>query len=179
MPDLTKSSANTGHLDGFTQLFSDHQHWLLAWLIRKLGTRHHAEDIAQDTFMRVLNSPLPGFIQFPKALLATTATNLIIDEARRRKLEQAYLESLLLISEQDHAFSPEQYQEALDLLHQLANVLLSLSDKARQAFLMNMLEDMSYAEIALKLGVSVSMVKQYLAKAMVLCYQALHPVQPS
>lgn len=148
----------------------------MSWLVRKLGAHHHAEDIAQDTFTRVLHAPQQS-LQFPKAFLATTATNLIIDEARRRKLEQAYLESLLLISEHNHEFSPEQYQEALDILHQLSSVMLSLSDKARQAFLMHMLEDLTYAEIAHRLGVSTSMVKQYLAKAMVHCYQVLHPYQ--
>lgn len=157
------------------KLYAEHHHWLVCWLRKKLGSVHHADDYAQDTFLRVLLAPDSKVLRAPKAYLAATATNLMIDAARRRKLEQAYLESLMLISEDQHEFSPEQYQEAIDALNMLAAMLSNLPEKACRAFLMSRLEDLSYEEIAQRLGVSVSMVKQYLAKVIVHCYALLHP----
>lgn len=157
------------------QLYADYHHWLVCWLRKKLGSVHHADDYAQDTFVRVLLKPDGQVLRAPKAYLAATATNLMIDAARRRKLEQAYLESLMLIREGQHEFSPEQYQEAVEMLNALAAMLSGLPEKASRAFLMSRFEDLSYEEIAARLGVSVSMVKQYLAKVMVHCYALMHP----
>ncbi|MCB5184766.1 sigma-70 family RNA polymerase sigma factor [Methylobacillus gramineus] len=169
---ISNSTAITVNAVG--QLYVDHHHWLVCWLRKKLGSFHHADDVAHDTFLRVLLSPDTHILHAPKAYLAATATNLMIDAARRRKLEQAYLESLMLISEDQHEFSPEQYQEAIEVLSLLASMLSGLPDKPRRAFLMSRLEDLSYAEIADRLDVSVSMVKQYLAKVMVHCYALMH-----
>lgn len=36
------------------ELYSNHHGWLLGWLRRKLGCPQHAEDLAQDTFCRLL-----------------------------------------------------------------------------------------------------------------------------
>jgi RNA polymerase sigma-70 factor (ECF subfamily) len=53
-------------------------------------------------------------------------------------------------------------------------MLGTLSSKARAAFLYSRLDGMSHAEIAERLGVSVSRVRQYLAQAMRQCYVALY-----
>ena len=176
MQEQSISESTVLTADTVRQLYSQHHHWLVCWLRKKLGSVHYADDYAQDTFLRVLLAPDSKVLRAPKAYLAATATNLMIDAARRRKLEQAYLESLMLISEDQHEFSPEQYQEAIDALNMLAAMLSSLPEKACRAFLMSRLEDLSYEEIAQRLGVSVSMVKQYLSKVIVHCYAVLHPL---
>ncbi|WP_239796219.1 sigma factor-like helix-turn-helix DNA-binding protein [Candidatus Nitrotoga arctica] len=45
--------------------------------------------------------------------------------------------------------------------------------KARRAFLLAQLEGLTYAEIAQQLGVSVSMIKQYMLRATQQCYFSL------
>ncbi|MDO1871170.1 RNA polymerase sigma factor FecI, partial [Escherichia coli] len=44
-----------------------------------------------------------------------------------------------------------------------------LNDKTREAFLLSQLDGLTYSEIAHKLGVSISSVKKYVAKAVEHC----------
>ena len=55
-----------------------------------------------------------------------------------------------------------------------STLLGKLSSKARAAFLHNRLDGMSHAEIAERMGVSVSRVRQYIAQGMRQCYVALY-----
>ncbi len=69
------------------------------------------------------------------------------------------------------------HQLALDALEDLKAIdrlLGKLSSKARAAFLHNRLDGMGHAEIAERLGVSVSRVRQYIAQGMRQCYVALY-----
>lgn len=157
-------------------LFQNHHGWLWAWLRKKTGCPHHAADLAQEAFARILMLPDPTGLQQPRAFMVTTATRLIIDQARRRKLEQAYLDAL----EQLHdafpscADSPEQIMIAVEALDAIAVMLEGLASGPRQAFLLNRLEGLGHAEIATRLGVSASMVKQYIAAAAAHCYRVLY-----
>ena len=53
----------------------------------------------------------------------------------------------------------------LEALQQLDCMLTGLGSKVREAFLLSQLQGLRYSEIAERLGVSVSMVKKYMAKA--------------
>lgn len=155
-------------------LYSDHHGWLQNWLRKKLGCSHRAADLAQDTFIRVLTLAEPERLQEPRAFLTTTAIRLLIDGERRRKLERAYLAVLAHESEDAASISPEEFHQVLELLESIARLLEGLAEKPRQAFLLNRLDGWSHAEIAEHLGVSKSMIKQYIAQVMVHCYSALY-----
>lgn len=57
----------------------------------------------------------------------------------------------------------------LETLHEIDALLDGLPPKARSAFLLSQLEGLKYADIATRLGVSVSMVKKYMLQAMTHC----------
>jgi len=124
--------------------------------------------------MRLLLLPDVAELEAPRAYLTTTATRLMIDHVRRRKIEQAYLQATASIHADAYANSPEQCQEAIEALDAVVQLLEGLSDKARRAFLLSRLEGLPHAEIALQLGVSKSSVKQYIAGAMMHCYAVVH-----
>lgn len=161
-------------LQNVDRIYLDHHRWLVNWLCRKLGCTHDAADLAHDTFLRLLALPEPAAIDTPRAFLTTTATHLMIDKARRRKLEQAYLEALALMQDGNCMPSPADCQEAIETLLAITRLLEGLPDKVRRAFLLSRLEEASHADIAAELGVSVSMVKKYIACALVHCYQLMH-----
>lgn len=48
------SSAQSPHADLVGALYRDHRGWLLAWLQRSMACRQRAEDLSQDTFVRLL-----------------------------------------------------------------------------------------------------------------------------
>jgi RNA polymerase sigma-70 factor (ECF subfamily) len=152
-------------------LYSDHHGWLYAWLRRKLGCPHRAADVAQSTFLRVLTARDALFgIEQPRAWLTATAKRLIIDEARRVRIEQAFLAELAVLAEHSEGHPPpEQALAVLQALEQLSAVLAAVSHKARAAFVRHYLDGETLAAVAGELGVSTKMVQKYLAQVLLQC----------
>ncbi|GAB3050974.1 sigma-70 family RNA polymerase sigma factor [Stenotrophomonas tumulicola] len=134
------------------------------WLRRRVGSSTDAADLVQDTFLAVVSGGGAQDIRAPRSFLATVAGRILIRRRQRWKLEQSYLEQLAA-APAEHAPSAEAQLLALETLRALDAALEGLPCKARQAFLMAHLELMSYSEIARRLGVSSSSVKQYLTRA--------------
>ncbi|GAA0483942.1 RNA polymerase sigma factor FecI [Tatumella punctata] len=145
-------------------LYHTHYGWLTLWLTRKMHSVFDAEDIAQDTFVRILGSRQRDTIRDPRSFLCTVAKRVMVDLFRRQALEKNYLDMLANLPD-DQLPSAECRQIQLQTLQLLDQMLDTLSDKARRAFLLSQLEGLQYRDIALRLGVSVSAVKKYIAKA--------------
>ncbi|GAA5128340.1 sigma-70 family RNA polymerase sigma factor [Alloalcanivorax gelatiniphagus] len=155
-------------------LYCHHHGWLTGWLRKKLGCSHRAADMAQDTFLRILTSQADlGGIKEPRAYLTTIAGRLIIDDARRKKVEQLYLETWSALHGQDAAPSSQALAEVVELISAMARLLDGLPEKPRRAFLMSRLEGRPHGDIARELGVSVSMIKKYVASALLHCLELL------
>jgi RNA polymerase sigma-70 factor (ECF subfamily) len=175
MPEFSRA-----HDDGarrqqqLTELYSDHHSWLHNWLRKKLGCSQRAADLAHDAFIRILTLAEPQNIKEPRAFLATTAGRLMIDGARRRKIEEAYLEALAIRASDAGMPDPEAIHAALQALSKIAEMLAGLPDKVREAFLLSRLDGLTYNEIATQLDVSAGTVKNYIASTLVHCYKALH-----
>lgn len=151
-------------------LYQQHHSWLRGWLQRRLGHAADAADFAQDTYMRVLESRTPlEDLREPRAFLTTVAKRVMANHLRRRELERAYLDTLALQPE-PLAPSPEERAIVLETLCELDRLLDGLPPKVRAAFLYAQLDGMAYAEIAERLQVSLSSVKQYMARAIRHCY---------
>ncbi|VVN67283.1 putative RNA polymerase sigma factor FecI [Pseudomonas fluorescens] len=154
--------------DDMHALYRDHSQWLQGWVRRRLGDADRAADITQDTFVRLISSALRQPLREPRSFLATVARRVMIDQLRRRNLEQAYIEFLgsqPLLEE----CSPEQRLLMLETLLQLDAMLDGLGQKVRDTFLYVQLDGLSYADVAQRLGVSVSSVTKYMAKATERC----------
>ncbi len=167
------SSLQSPHHQLVGTLYRDHRSWLLTWLKRNVACPHRAEDLSQDTFIRLLGRGQVTEPREPRAFLVSVAKGLLFDHFRKAALEQAYLNELMLIPEAEQP-SIEEQQLIVEDLKAIDRMLGKLSSKAREAFLYNRLEGMTHAEIAGKLGVSVPRVRQYLAQGTRQCYIALY-----
>ncbi|MBI6617393.1 RNA polymerase sigma factor [Pseudomonas corrugata] len=167
------SSVPSPHSDLVGALYRDHRGWLLAWLRRNVACAQRAEDLSQDTFVRLLGREELKAPREPRAFLVAIAKGLLFDYFRRAALEQAYLTELMLVPA-DEQPSVEAQQLILEDLKNIDRLLGKLSSKARTAFLYNRLDGLGHAEIAERLGVSVPRVRQYLAQGMRQCYIALY-----
>jgi RNA polymerase sigma-70 factor (ECF subfamily) len=145
----------------------------LGWLRRNVTCPQRAEDLSQDTFVRLLGREDLKEPREPRAFLVAIAKGLLFDYFRRAALEQAYLAELMLIPEAEQP-SVEEQQMILEDLKNIDRLLGKLSSKARAAFLYNRLDGLSHGEIAERLGVSVPRVRQYLAQGIRQCYIALY-----
>ncbi|MFT4266591.1 MAG: sigma-70 family RNA polymerase sigma factor [Xenophilus sp.] len=152
-------------------LYAGHHGWLRGWLRRRLGSAPDAEELAHDTFVRIIASrdALLG-VQEPRAFLTTIARRLLVDRLRREAVSQAYLDELARIAQSLPGYpSPDQILMAVQALEQIGAALQDVAPKAREAFLRHYLEEQTQAEIARDLGVSKRMVQKYLVQALLQC----------
>lgn len=155
-------------------LYDSHISWLRDWLRRQTRCSHRAEDLAQDTFSKVIERQPTGPLRDPRAFLATIARCLLIDDARRSRVERAFLEAHEAIMAGACAPDAEQIVAAIEELRIVMAALEEMPERARSAFLLARVDGLGHAEIAARLGVSKSMVKQYVAKAYACCYAAAY-----
>ena len=151
-------------------LYRGYHGWLLSWLRRRVQCSHYAADVAQDTFIRLLaTGPYVAPCE-PQAYLATVARRLLMDKGRRRRLEQAYLEELKLCAAcMDHAPSPEQILQAVQVLEAIDRALAQMKPRVRESFILRHLEGLDQTQIAQRLGVSVRTVQHDLVEALLAC----------
>lgn len=154
-----------------TLIFENNYHWLCGRLQRSTGCRYDAEDIASDTFVKVLNLPDLSAVREPRALLTTIAKRLMYETWRRRDLERAYIQSLLNAPVATHP-SPEERALLIETLVTLDRVLDGLPGQGKAAFVHSQFGGLSYPQIAQTLGLSLSRVQQYMTEAFKLCYLA-------
>lgn len=153
-------------------LYSDHHGWLYAWLRRRLGCSHNAADLAHDTYLRVIASGRAPAPDEARPHLMQIAKGLVVDRHRRQLIEQAYLEALAR-QPKDFAPSPEDRAIALQGLLRIDAMLARLAPKVRETFFLSQFDELTYRQIAARLGISVAAVRKYMLKAMEACVVAL------
>ncbi|AZC49961.1 sigma-70 family RNA polymerase sigma factor [Pseudomonas chlororaphis] len=162
------------HDDSFAspvaRLYANHHGWLRGWLHRRLGHSADAEDLAHDTFVRVMRSQEDvRELRQPMAFLATIANGLLINRWRRQTIERAYLEALAArpVAEEP---SPEERHLMIETLLQLDSLLVGLSSRVRQIFFLSQLDGLTYPQIAARLSLNVAQVQRAMGKAFSVCY---------
>jgi RNA polymerase sigma-70 factor, ECF subfamily len=139
------------------------QHRLVRYLLYLTGKRDYAEDLAQETWIRVLQrgSQYNGRQRFDPWLFAI-ARNLAIDSLRKKRkaVQTASLpedrDEILLVSSSGP--SPFEAAARSEDAIRLAGQLQILSPLYREALLLRFQEDLSLAEIAQVLGAPVTTV---------------------
>ena len=134
----------------------------MRYLVRRLGDRDWAEEIAQETFVRALRQEN---IVSERAWLFAVATNLVRDEARKDARRRRHLDLLREQARAEEAVDPE--PTSLERAQEAAaarRALEQLTERDREALLMRE-EGLDYNEIATALELSVGSVGTTLARA--------------
>lgn len=118
------------------------------------GDRHDAEDITSETFVRAWTSKTEIRTQTVKAYLFTIARNTYLEQ-KRKKRDQIELEPNLA----DPALDPHDLTVLRLDLADVLRVIGDLPESSRSAFLLRVQHDLSYAEIARVLDISLSAAK--------------------
>lgn len=146
---------------------------LLNFLIRQVSDRDIAADLAQESFVRVLNVQSSGqAVLDVRALLFRTARNLVIDRHRRAEVRRH--DDLDTLPEDQHPPAPQHMQpeEALasqQAIRAYAAAIEALPPRCREAFVLRVFDELGHAEIARRMGISVSMVEKHIVRGMVAC----------
>jgi len=159
------SGTDHAHRDTVERLFRAHHRWLCHYLRRHLRDVSGAEDIAGETFARLLEAPSLTAIREPRALLTTIAQRLLYQHWRRADLQRRHLEQ----SDPDVADSPEDLAQFSQSLERLDLSLHRLPSKVRSTFLLARIDGLTYPQIAAELGISQRSVSVYMARSQALC----------
>jgi RNA polymerase sigma-70 factor, ECF subfamily len=154
------------------ELIELYQHRLLRYLLFLTGKREVAEDLFQETWMRVLlrGGQYNGKARFDTWLF-TIARNLVIDLSRKRTM--ASLDEMSEGGEDDRPFeiamsgpSPlEQFQSREDCA-EVGEVLLKLEPNYREVLVLRFYEELSLEEIATMTKAPLSTVKSRLYRGL-------------
>lgn len=134
---------------------------------RAPGLSGESEDLTQEVFVRLAQRQQRGRIERIEGYLFETASNVLIDRTRRRATRCADRHDLY--DEATHAiedFSPERVLMAREEIEIFKSALQEMPDRVRTAFVLHRFEDLTYSEIAKKLGVTVSSVEKYIIRAL-------------
>jgi len=154
------------------RLIVQYQHRLLRYLLFLTGNRDLAEDLFQETWMRVLvrGSQYNGAARFDTWLF-TIARNLLID--LRRKRTMASLEEMCEVDGEDRAYEiPSEEPTPLDLYQvrengqRVAAALLTLDPLHREVLVLRFHEELSLEEIAQVTRAPLSTVKSRLYRGL-------------
>jgi RNA polymerase sigma factor (sigma-70 family) len=133
---------------------------------RRLRDGADVEDLTQEVFARLLKRAELGEIANIEGYLFHTAANLLRERARkaaRRPGDDPGLDPDLAESVED--FSPERILLGREAYARMVEALQELPERARTIFVLNRFEELSAAEIARRLGVSVSTVEKDMMRA--------------
>jgi len=150
-----------GDCRAFEHLLAVYWRPILAFSTRLLHDGEAADDVAQETFLRVWINR--GEIQ-PRQLRAyifRVARNLVVDETRKRGVRARAVGIPLTMQRPDQVVERGEQHEAI------RHAVDALPPRRREAFILAYLHELSYKEAAEVLGVSVATVKNHVAMALV------------
>jgi RNA polymerase sigma-70 factor (ECF subfamily) len=154
----------------FKKIFNNWYKPIRNYLYYKTGDAEVAEDITQDTFLKVWEKRNNVKTETIKALLYTIANNLFLNRVERQKVSFRF--------EQNHrpgnmVESPHYELEMKEFDQKLQNALADLDDKKREVFLMNRIDGFTYREIAENLEITVKAVEKRMEKAIAFLKQKI------
>ncbi len=151
-------------------LYRRYAPWLGAMLRKRFGQGFEAEadDVVQETYVRIAPYRDAATIRRPQALLMRVATNLARDVLRRRVVRGRHA--------QETAAGAEPLGQAIDDPMQnllVKDLILSIPEPYRDVFVLSRFGGLTYEEIATRCGLSIKSVEWRLSKAIAHCTKRL------
>jgi RNA polymerase sigma factor (sigma-70 family) len=150
------------------QLFREHNEALIRFLRGRVGSHNEALEVAQEAYVRLLSLDQPGAISYLRAFLFKTAANIAIDR-RRRHQNFDKVAGRQLFTELTENRTPERQLSGEQTLRHLGVLIENMPPKCRESFVMNQIQGLDAATIAHRLGITDSMVRKYVVRALLHC----------
>ncbi|MBL8268740.1 RNA polymerase sigma factor [Steroidobacter sp.] len=161
-PELPPLRGDT-RVSDVERIFREHNDSLVRFIAARLGSKQEAAEVAQEAYVRLLSLDHEEAVSYLRAFLFKTAANLATDRLRvrsRRGFMTASVEKAVF------ELSPERELEGEQAVERLRQAIDELPQKCREAFLLYRLEELSCADIAVRLGLQERMVWRYIARAL-------------
>ena len=156
-----------------TRVFMRFQLPLLRYLRELLARREDAEDVAQETYVRLVRAgTAPQSEMHIRATMFRAATNLAYDRFRQRRARGRH-DDAELVEVPDEAPQAERVVAMEQAVAIVERTLLELPARCRQVFLLRTFHEWSYETIAERLGVSKRTVEREMQTALDACQREL------
>ena len=150
-----------------------HEAGLRSWLRAKRLVGLEIDDLVQETYAVLAGLKSVDHITDPRSYAYRVAQSLILQHVRRARVV-----SILNVAELDHLNirseepGPDVQTSDRDALFRLAAAISDLPPRCREAFILRKIHELSYRQIAQKMGLSESTVDKHLTKALSLLMQS-------
>jgi RNA polymerase sigma-70 factor (ECF subfamily) len=181
--------AQQGRDSAFRELIRRYERPVFSLIFRMVRDRELAEDLAQDTFIKVLNHIDRYRPEFKlSSWLFKIANNVAIDHLRRRQLDTISIDgsphaqtaeaieatSFDVVGQQESALEEI---EARELGTAIERAITGLRPEYRSCIMLRHVEGRSYEEIAATLDLPLGTVKTYIHRARHELRRALEPLR--
>lgn len=147
---------------------------LLSFLRQRLRVAEDAADVAQETYIRMMQYEGSRDVQSPSSLLFRIAINVANDLGRadqvRRVSDRCDIDDMELDA---GVATPEREVAAEQDLNVLLEAIEHLPPKCRHVFLLSRVHGLTYPEIAKRCGISVKMVEKHISHALAACMRSI------
>lgn len=155
-------------------LIQNHRTHLIHFILRRVRCAEVANEIIQDTFLRLRGIKSQTLIHNPRAFLYRVTANLVTDylrHQRRRSAQQAEETDINEVT--DPAPSVEEVVAAQKRLERLKRAVAELPPRCREVFILLKIKQYTYAEVERELGISAAMIFKYMNRALAHCRRRL------
>lgn len=182
-----------GDEDAFTLLVRRHEKPLINFIAQFIGDRDSAEDLAQDTFIRIFQAApryKPGRAQF-NTWMYHIASNLCKNELRNRARRDRHwvdntvkdeeedagagIESRIANAPADASYEPDVVLERKELRDALRKAIAALPEQYREPLILRDIQGLSYEEISKVLGIRAGTTKSRINRARLILKDKLKP----
>lgn len=160
-----------------TDIATQHGRKLRRYLAARLRNAADVPDLVQEVFLRLMRIERHESIRNPEAYVMTVAGHVLHQHTLRLASTPERLSAVDVLVDLQQAIEsdPVTRIDAERRLQELDRALERLAPNLHATFVLHRRDGMTLEEIAKILGVSRSMVKKYLAKAVLRCREQLVP----
>lgn len=156
-----------GDMLAFDQVYERYCHKLFSFVSKIVKDEAEAEDIVQEVFVKIWESREKlGDYKLLNSYIFTIAYNSSVSIIRRRIVDKKYIEHLKNSSIIHSAPETVTEFEFNELNKHTQKLIDGLPERQKQIFLLHREKGLSYAEIAVQLGISKNTVEVHMVRAL-------------